>query len=149
MFALALLFIGSSALCESLLKSSTVLGSPFVSPYSLGSVPPLCLLWCSFRGNWAQGPQSEAHSTDRQGWRGGEVGASAEGGCWGWRQWDRAHSHWHALNIHAWTCTLVWIHALTHIFPTDHQLSVAIAPTVLSHHSSTSSWCINDKMPLW
>lgn len=31
-------------LCEPLLKSSTVLGSPFVSLYSLGSVPPLCLL---------------------------------------------------------------------------------------------------------
>lgn len=31
-------------LCEPLLKPSTVLGSPFVSLYSLGSVPPLCLL---------------------------------------------------------------------------------------------------------
>lgn len=147
MCILPLLFIGSSALCESLLKSSTVLGSPFVSPYSLGSVPPLCLLWCSFRGNWAQGPQSEAHFTDRQGWGGGWRGCW----CWGRVLGVEAARRRTLLLTRTW-CTRVNVHTCmnTRTHPhTDRQLSTATAHTALKHRASTSSWCINDKMPLW
>lgn len=146
MYILPLLFIGSSALCESLLKSSTVLGSPFVSLYSLGSVPPLCLLWCSFRGNWAQGPQSEAHSTDRQEWGVRWVLVLREGVGGGGSETEYTHADTHLIHMHERAHLYEYMHSPTCSLQTISYQWITLLSTTTSLPAADASMT---KMPLW